>query len=140
MMKFRITLLPEMTLSLFVVLLLSGCFGDGGSGSAYDGTWTAVFADSGSGLPPAASGETVSCHLPTPLPTITLVNGIGSTSQTDPCTGTGGVDAFYSISVAITPSTGAMKAIINGGTLSGQCISTQGCAVTGTMGGLTLTR
>jgi hypothetical protein len=68
------------------------------------------------------------------------VNGIGSTSQIDPCTGTGGVDAYYSITVAITPSTGAMSAIVNAGTLSGQCISTRGCAATGTMGGLTLTR
>ena len=139
-MKSKITLFLELTISLFIVLLLTGCFGDGGSSNAYDGTWTAVFAGSSATLPPAASGATVSCTLPTPLPTITLVNGIGSTSQTDPCTGTGGVDAYYSISVTITPSTGAVSGIVNGGTLAGHCISTKGCAATGTMGGLSLTR
>jgi len=140
-MKFRITLFVELTISMFIVFLLAGCFGNGGSSSAYDGTWTAVFADAGTGLPPAASGATVSCTLPSPLPTITLVDGIGSTSQIDPCTGTaGGVDAIYLISVAITPSTGAVKAIVNGGTLTGQCISTRGCPATGTMGSLSLTR
>ena len=140
-MKFRITLFLELTISMFIVFLLAGCFGNGGSSSAYDGTWTAVFADSGTGLPPAASGATVSCSLPPTLPTITLENGIGSTSQIDPCTGTaGGVDAIYLISVAITPSTGAVKAIVNGGTLTGQCISTRGCPATGTMGSLSLTR
>lgn len=139
-MKSKITLFLELAVSLIIVFVLSGCFGDGGSSKAYDGTWTAVFADSGAGFPPAASGATVSCTLPSPLPTITLVDGIGSTSQTDPCTGTGGVDAYYSISVAITPSTGDVNAIVNGGTFSGKCISTQGCAATGAMGGLTLTR
>jgi hypothetical protein len=139
-MKSKITLFVELTISLFIVALLAGCFGDGGSSSAYDGTWTAVFADSGSGLPPAASGATVSCTLPTTLPTITLANGIGSTSQLDPCTGTGGVDAIYLISVAITPATGAVKAIVNGGTLTGQCISAHGCAATGAMGSLSMTR
>ena len=139
-MKFRITLFLELTFSMFVVLLLSGCFGDGGSSAAYDGTWTATFASTSAGLPPAASGATVSCTLPAPLPTITLVNGVGTTSQTDSCNGTGGVDAYFSISVAITPATGAVSGIVNGGTLSGQCISTVGCQANGTLGSLHLTR
>lgn len=35
---------------------------------------------------------------------------------------------IYLVSVNVTASTGAMKAIVNGGTLTGQCISTHGCA------------
>ena len=138
-MKSKITLFLELAISLFVVLLLSGCFGDGGSSKAYDGTWTATFAPSAAALP-AASGATVSCTLPATLPTITLVNGVGVTSQTDHCDGTGGVDAYFSIGVAITASTGAVSASVNAATLSGNCISTQTCAATGTYGGLNLTR
>ena len=139
-MKSKITLFVELAISLFVVLLLSGCFGDGGSSKAYDGTWTATFAPSAAALPAAASGQTVSCTLPATLPTITLVNGVGVTTQIDPCTGTGGVDAYFSIGVAITASTGAVSASVNAATLSGNCISTQTCSATGTYGGLSLAR
>jgi hypothetical protein len=120
---------------------LSGCFGDGGSSNAYDGTWTAVFVDSSVTLPPAAaSGGSVACTLPLTLPTITLVNGIGSTSQTDPCFNSVVSGLYYDISVAVTPSTGAVSAIVNGVPLSGQCISTHGCAANTATASLSLTR
>ena len=85
-MKSKIMLFLESAIALSIVLLLSGCFGDGGSSNAYDGTWTVVFVDSAFVAPaPAASGGTATCLLPTPLAKITLVNGIGSTIQYNPC-------------------------------------------------------
>jgi len=144
-MKFKITLFLELAFSLFIVLLLSGCFGDGGSSSAYDGTWTAGFVDSAFEPPaPATASGVVSCSVQNPLPTITLVNGIGSTTQTNPCTGTaapsGTTNIVYLISVKVTASTGAMSAIVNGGALTGQCISTHGCAANTGTASLSLTR
>jgi hypothetical protein len=141
-MKSKITLFLESAIALFVVLLLSGCFGDGGSSNAYDGTWTAVFTNSAAVLPPAASGQTVTCTLPTPLPTITLVNGVGSTIQRDPCynTAVSPIDIAYVISVKVTASTGAMDAIVEGVPISGQCISAHGCAANTATASLSLTR
>jgi hypothetical protein len=146
-MKFKISLFLESAIALSIVLLLSGCFGDGGSSSAYDGTWNVSFVDSAFVPPTAASGATVSCTLKgyPVLPTITLVNGIGSTIQTDTCTGTaafpaGNLDIFYLISVNITASTGAVSAIVGGGTLSGQCISSHGCAAHNGTASLSLQR
>lgn len=141
-MKSKITLFLQSAIALFVVLLLSGCFGDGGSSNAYDGTWTAVYTDSAAVLPPAASGQTVTCTLPTTLPTITLVNGVGSTIENDPCYGTAvsPIVISYLISVKVTASTGAMNAIVEGVPMSGQCISTHGCAAHTGTASLSLTR
>ena len=147
-MKFRISLLLELTISLFIVLLLAGCFGDGGSSSAYDGTWQVGYVDTAFVPPAAVSGATVICAVSTPLPTLTLANGIGSTTQYNYCdqvlAGTpmpGYTEVYiYLIHVAITPSTGAVSAIVNGGTLSGQCISTHGCAARVGTATLSLTR
>jgi hypothetical protein len=141
-MKFRIKLFLELTISMFIVFLLAGCFGDGGSSNAYDGTWTAVFTDTSGTLPPAASGLTVTCVLPTTLPTVTLENGIGSTIQRNPCFNTAvtPLNIDYLISINIKASTGALSAIVNGVSLSGQCISTQGCAAQAGNGTLSLTR
>ena len=140
-MKFRITLFLELTFSMFVVLLLSGCFGDGGSSAAYDGTWTAGYVDTAFVPPAAAASGAVSCGLLT-IPTITIVDGIGSTTQTNRCTGTaaGTQDFIYFISVAIKASTGAVSAVVNGGSLSGTCISTHGCSAQNGTASLSLTR
>ena len=144
-MKSKLTLFLELAISLVVVFALSGCFGDGGSSSAYDGTWTVGYVDSAFVAPaPATASGVVSCSVQNPLPTISLANGIGSTSQTDSCTGTaapsGTTDFIYLINVTVTPSTGAMRAVVNGGTLTGQCISTRGCAAQNGTASISLTR
>jgi len=141
-MKSKIKLFLESAIALFVVLLLSGCFGDGGSSNAYDGTWTAVFTDSAVVLFFVASGQTVTCTLLNPLSAIMLVNGVGSTIQRDPCSGTAvtPLNIAYVISVKVTASTGAMDAIVEGVPMSGQCISTQGCAANTGTASLSLTR
>jgi hypothetical protein len=142
-MKSKIMLFLESAIALSIVLLLSGCFGDGGSSNAYDGTWTVVYVDSAFVAPaPAASGGTATCLLPTPLAKITLVNGIGSTIQYNPCYNTEvtPLNIVYPISVTITASTGAVSAIVDGAPLSGQCINTHGCAANTGTASLSLTR
>jgi len=135
----------ELIIPLFVALLLPGCIG-GGGGPTYDGTWTALYV--GPSPPPAGGGTTVACSVQNPLPTITLVNGTGSTSQLDTCRSStpasGVVDTrnyIYQISVAVTTSTNVVNAIVNGTPLTGQCISAYGCAAQGgTTSSLSLTR
>lgn len=140
-MKSKIALFLELTVALLFVSLLSGCFGDGGV-AIYDGTWTVGFVDSAFVPPTPASGATVTCSVQTPLPTVTLVNGVGSTTQTDTCTDTttGPQQFIYLISVAIENSTGAVNAIVNGSPLTGQCISSIGCSAQAGTGSLSLTR
>lgn len=130
------------SVSFISMVFLAGC---GGGGSQYDGPWTAVYTDSALVLPVAASGATVACTTQNPIPTITIYNGSGSVVQNDPCTGTaanpGGVlNLTYNISVAINVATGAVQAVVNGSTLTGQCISSQGCAAQSGSGSLSLTR
>jgi len=143
-MKIKTITFLELTIPLFFVFLLSGCFGDGGSSAAYDGTWTVGYTDSAFVMPAAASGAVVSCSVQNPLPTITIAQGIGSTTQTDTCTGTtavGGTKNFiYLISVAINIPTGTTTTIVNGSTLTGKCISTIGCAAQAGTQSLSLTR
>jgi hypothetical protein len=142
-------------IALIISLFLAGC---GGSGkSDYDGNWTASYTDPAS-VPVVNNSsqyitQTVSCASPTT--TITLVNGSGSTKQTQTCVITT-TDSFttpattttatqttdFLISAAINGSTSVMNAVVNGTPLSGTCISTVGCsaqATTGT-GALSLTR
>jgi len=149
-MRFQMVLIAALIISLF----LAGC---GGSGkSDYDGNWTASYTDPAS-VPVVNNGQsitqTVSCASPTA--TITLVNGSGSTKQTQTCvitttdtvttpatTTTATQTTDFLISAAINGSTSVMNAVVNGAPLSGQCISTVGCsaqAATGT-GALSLTR
>lgn len=142
-MRFKLTMFLELTFSLLVVLLLAGCFGDGG-GPTYDGTWTAGYADSGF-TPTVVSGVTPTCTVQTPLPTIKLENGAGSTSQLNTCTYSPPTVAppiqyIYLISVAVTPSTGVVNAIVNGSALTGQCISAVGCGAQSGTKSLSLTR
>lgn len=142
-MRFQMVLIAALIIPFF----LAGC---GGSGkSDYDGNWTASYTS----VPVAGAGQTVSCT--NPAATITLVNGSGSTKQTQTCvittTDTSTTPATIStttqttdflISAAINGSTGVMNAVVNGTPLSGTCISTVGCsaqAATG-KGALSLTR
>lgn len=141
-MRFKITSIFELIVPVLIALLLAGCFTGGGGGPTYDGTWTAAYVDSSFTLPAAASGATVTCSVQTPLPTITLVNGAGSTKQTNTCIGTiSGTQQFiYLISVAVTTSTSVVNAIVNGAPLTGQCISAVGCAAQSGTKSLSLTR
>lgn len=135
-MRSKMVLLLELGVVAAIVAMLSGCFGDGATPN-YDGVWNAAVANSN---PITISGVAATC-LVTAIPTITLNDGIGSTTQTDNCSnGTSSVLATYLISVAITTSTGAVKAIVNGSTISGQCISSYGCAAQGSGFSLSLTR
>ena len=85
-MRFKITSIVGLIIPVLATLFLAGCLTGGGGGPTYDGTWTVGYVDSSFTLPAAASGTTVTCTVQTPLPTITLVNGTGSTSQTNTCT------------------------------------------------------
>ncbi len=127
-MRFKMTRLLALIIPSFIALLLTGCFGSGSNTPTYDGTWTATVADS-SFTPP--------CTLPPTLPTVTLVDGAGSTRQINSCT-TG--QFLYLISVSITTSTGVVKAVVNGTTLTGQCVSAVGCGAQGGTLSLALTR
>ena len=146
-MRIQITLIVALIISLF----LTGC-GGGGGGGDYDGNWTASYTDPAS-VPVAGRYQTVACT--NPPATITLVNGSGSTKQTQTCVITT-TDIFttpatvttatqttdFLISAAINGSTGVMNAVVNGAPLAGKCISTVGCsaqAATG-KGALSLTR
>lgn len=137
-MKSKIALFLELGLSLFIITLLSGCFGDGGTAN-YDGNWTAGVADS---APVTISGVAATCVVSMPLPTVTLANGIGSTSQINICSASGvaPTNYIYLVSVAINNSTGVMNAIVNGTALTGQCISSVGCSARATTLSLSLTR
>ena len=141
-MKIKTTSFLQLTVPLFIVLLLSGCFGDGG-GTNYDGIWTVGYVDS-SFVPPAAASSSVAvvCTVSTPLPTVTIVNGAGSTSQTNTCIGTVSdpQNFIYLISIAINASTGVVSAIVNGSSLTGQCISAKGCGAQSGTKSLSLTR
>jgi hypothetical protein len=151
-MRFQITLFVAMIISLFI----TGC-GGGGGGSDYDGNWTASYTDPAS-VPVAGVDQTVACT--NPPATITLVNGSGSTKQTQTCVITtttttiviGGTNQTstttatqvtdFLISAAINGSNAVINAIVNGAPLAGKCISTVGCsaqAATG-KGALGLTR
>jgi hypothetical protein len=135
----RISLFVELGVVALFASMLSGCFGDGGS-PAYDGVWTAAVANS---APISISGVVATCTV-TP-PSVTLTNGVGSFQQTDSCNYTVSGVAYtqpylYLVSVAITTSTGAVKAIVNGSTINGQCISSVGCAAQGGTLSLSLTR
>jgi hypothetical protein len=148
-MRFKISTILELIVPLSIALLLAGCFGTGGGGPTYDGLWTVRYL----GPTPAqiVQGATVACTLPTPLPTVTLVNGAGSTSQTDTCdnilTASGVATVVqspkytYLISVAVTLSTNVVNAQVNGVPFTGECISAHGCAAqAGTTSTLSLTR
>jgi hypothetical protein len=143
-MKSKFALLMKLGVVLAVVSTLSGCFGDGGSSAAYDGTWTVSYTNSAFVPPTAGTGATVSCYVESPAATITLGGGTGSAVQTNYCLGTasptGRTDFSYYISVAVIPSTGAVTAIVNGSTLTGQCVSTHGCAAQNGTASLSLTR
>jgi hypothetical protein len=141
-MRFKITSIVGLIVPVLAALLLAGCLTGGGGGPTYDGTWTVGYVDSSFTPPAAASGATVICTVQNPLPTVTLVNGTGSTSQTNTCVGTvSGPQSFiYLISVAITTSTSVVNAIVNGVPLTGQCISAYGCAAQSGTKSLSLTR
>jgi hypothetical protein len=143
-MRSKLAMLLELGVVAVIVAMLSGCFGDGGSQGTYDGTWTLQFNTANRVLPPAASGATVACFLPRTPTTITLVDGAGTATQVDYCTGTttpsGETSIPYQVGIAITVSTGAVTAQVNGGTLTGQCISAFSCAANGAAGSLSLTR
>jgi hypothetical protein len=143
-MKIKTITFLELTIPLFFVFLLSGCFGDGGSSATYDGIWTVGFTDSSFVKPAAATGAVVSCTVQYPMPQITIAEGIGSTTQTNTCTGTaapGGTENFiYLISVSINIPNGITTAIVNGSTLTGKCISPIGCAAQAGTQSLSLTR
>lgn len=144
-MRSKMALLLELGVVAAIVAMLSGCFGDGATPN-YDGTWTVVFADSAFTPPAPVSGATVSCGTLLPLPTVALANGVGSTTQTNRCNhidGTGVIftqDYGYNISVAITTSTGAVSAVVNGTPLTGHCISSVGCYAQAGTGSLNLSR
>ena len=150
-MRFRITSIVGLIFPVLAALLLAGCLTGGGGGPTYDGTWTVSYVDS-SFTPPtflitSASGVSTtlpaSCSVQNPLPTITLVNGTGSTTQTLNCTGSAAnqnQNFIYLISVAITTSTSVVNAIVNGVPLTGQCISAFGCAAQSGTKSLSLSR
>lgn len=145
-MKSKISLWLELGVVALVVSTLAGCFGDGAAPN-YDGNWTAGYADSAFVPPASIGGATVSCGVSGVLPTITLVNGVGSATQWNRCdqvTAASGVIAsqgyVYLISVAVNTTTGAVNAIVNGGTLTGQCISANGCSAQNGTASLSLTR
>jgi hypothetical protein len=141
-MKSKIALWLELGVVALVVSTLAGCFGDGASPN-YDGAWTAAIADSNA---VTISGVTATCTLAAmPNANLTLTSGIGSFNQTNNCVYTvSGVSytqtMLYLVSVAITTSTGAVQAIVNGSTITGQCISYSGCAAQGGGRSLSLTR
>jgi hypothetical protein len=139
-MRSKLAMLLELGVVAAIAAMLSGCFGDGATPS-YDGVWTAAVADSNT---VTISGVTATCTVPT-IPTVTLTNGVGSFSQTDSCVYTVSSVSYtqpliYLVSVAVTTSTGAVQAIVNGTTISGQCISSIGCAAQGSGYSLSLTR
>lgn len=144
-MKSKIALWLELGVVALVVSTLAGCFGDGAAPN-YDGNWTAVFSNSAFVPPAPISGATVSCGTVLPLPTVTLTNGIGSTTQIDRCDhilGTGVIASSvygYSISVAINTTTGAVSAVVNGGPMTGTCISAVGCYARSGTASLNLSR
>jgi hypothetical protein len=131
-MRFKKTLILELIIPFFIAFLLAGCFGDGG-GPTYDGTWKVGYTDSG-----FSAGSGVVCTVSNPPATITLANGVGSTTQIDYCTP--GPNYLHLISVAVTTSTGVVNAIVNGAALTGQCISAVGCAAQSGTKSLSLTR
>jgi hypothetical protein len=144
-MRFKISMILELIIPFSLALFLAGCFG-GGGGSTYDGTWTVGYVTSAPILNTGTASITGVCSVQNPLPTITLVNGTGSTSQTNSCTFTpaSGVAItqpyIYLISVAINSSTNVVNAIVNGVPLTGQCISAYGCAAQAGTSTLSLTR
>lgn len=135
-MRIKLTSIVELVIPTAITLLLVGCLAGGsGGGLTYDGTWTVLYADSG-----FSAGSGVVCA-PSPLATVKLVNGAGSTIQTDNCIPATPVASYtYVISVAISTSTGVVNAIVNGVPLTGSCISSVGCSAQSGTKALSLTR
>lgn len=149
-MRSAIFLVLALTFSLFV----SGCWMDGaGAVNSFDGDWK-VLVTAPSTIPTSnpSGGVSVSClQVAQPLH---LTNGSGSVTVRQTCTVTTTtvnattsvstvtvrdeiVDFITSVSIA---GSGATSAIVNGIPLSGQCISTNGCAAQSTTITLSISR
>ena len=116
--------------ALITLLLLTACGGDPGGHNPYDGVWTMSYS---TGI---ANTAKTTCSIPTTL--IDLSNGSGTAKQIETCTySASGVPATTTTTDILTSVfVGAgIKAIVNGTTLSGSCISLNGCLAQDTTSG-----
>jgi len=133
-----------------VSLLLAGC-GGGDNTHPYDGTWEAVYPTADVSV--ISDTKVVVCS--TPAAVLVVNKSTGTTTQNTTCTTTLITPAtpttpatsvtyppqttYYNISVHIEPSAvsgekDVMNAVVNGITLTGQCISTAACAAVSAAG------
>jgi hypothetical protein len=128
-MRFQITLFAGL-----ISILLAACGGDPGGHNPYDGAWTASYD---TGITNTADSV---CSVPTA--SITLTNGAGSYQQIETCqlftiissvaqTTTVATDLLTSVAI----SGQGIKAIVNGNTFSGNCVSQNGCSAQADAGG-----
>ena len=135
--------------ALMIPLFLTGC-GGGHYDNPYDGTWSAVYpvAD----LSSISPTQTVLCN--NPPATLTIKDGVGTTTQNATCTttiitvSTAGTTTtsyppqIYSFDISVSiDGNGVINAIVNGVTFTGQCISSVGCSALSAAGNaLSVTR
>ena len=159
-MRFKLTLLATFIASLF----LSAC-GGGVNNQPYDGTWTAVYPNA-SIASTFSNTKIVVCN--TPPAALVIVQAKGTTTQSSSCTTTTIVPAIifsgsppvvipevrtvfapqvisYYISVNVEPSNviggkDVLRAIVNGASFTGLCISTIACSAVSAGDTLSLTR
>lgn len=148
---------PLLFAVLSISLFLAGCGGAGGSTTPYDGTWAASY----SGLSQKSTitdTQSVKCDF---IPaTLIIRQSTGSATQATRCvtsaiTAASGVPptstvmfiqstlAYISISISPDNTTGnpdVVKAIVNGVTFTGKCISNDACAAATADETLNLTR
>ena len=153
-MRFQIILLAVLITPLF----LAGCGGE--NAHPYDGTWEAVYPSLSSASSVISDTEVTLCSAPPA--TLIIKDAAGTTTQSATCQTTittpaiSGVPAtttvyppqiiYANIGVSIRSSDVAgekdvINAVVNGSTLTGQCISTAACAAVSAAGDtLSLTR
>ena len=158
-MRFKITLLATFIASLF----LSAC-GGSVNNQPYDGTWTAVYPNA-SIASTFSDTKIVVCN--TPPAALVIVQAKGTTTQNSSCTTTTIVPArpaagltpatpevrtvfapqviSYYISINVEPNNviggkDVLRAIVNGASFTGLCISTIACSAVSAGDTLSLTR
>src|SRR5665647_1302554 len=120
--------------ALMTPLFLAGCGGDPGGHNPSDGIWTISYNTGQANTP------NTTCSIPDS--SVTLVNGAGSTTLTETCLVSvidvnGIVTSTTTVTTALLTSvniTSGIKAIVNGNTYSGQCVSQNGCSAQATSG------